>query len=119
MGGGGHGSSVVTSGPNGLLLVFHWAPFLCQCWVHFGLHLGVILGADFAILLLFAARFTRRPSNEVVFFQDVFLVDLRVGPGMGGQAAVPRSRPVYGGVVKPHLAPEAGGNPTRSHIFRI
>ncbi len=119
MGGGGHGLSVVTSGPNRLLLVFQRAPFLCQCWVHFGLHLGGILGADVATLLLFAARFAHRPSKEVPFFQDVFLVDLRVGPGMGGQAAVPLSRPVYGGVVKSHLAPEAGGNPTRSHIFRI
>ncbi len=28
---------------------------------------------------------------------------------MGGQAAVPLSRPVYGGVVKPHLAPRDWG----------
>ncbi len=84
-----------------------------------GLHLEVILGGEFATLLFCAARFAHRPSKEVPLFQGVFLVDLRIGPGMGGQAAVPLSRPVYGGVGKPHLAPEAGVNPTRSHIFRI
>ena len=69
-GGGRHGSSVVNSCPNLLFRVFEQAPFLC----HFGLHLGFILGADFATRLLFAARFAHRPSKEVPFFQFLFLV---------------------------------------------
>ncbi len=100
-------------------LFFNGLPYCVTVWVYFGFHFGFILGVEFATLLFFAARFAHRPSKEVPFFQDVFWVDLRVGPGMGGQAAVPLSRPVYGGVVKPHLAPENGGNPTRSHIFRF
>ena len=75
-GGGRHGSSVVNSGPNCAFWgrVVEQAPFLYNCWVHFGLHFGVILGAQFATILFFGRpRRQQGPPNRYLSLKVVFV----------------------------------------------
>ena len=91
-GGGGHGSSVVNSGPNLLCRNFEQAPFLYHFWLHFRLHFGVILEAQVATMLFFGRpRRQQGPPKRYLFLKVVFVWIFGAPPppwgGVGGWGA--------------------------------
>ncbi len=101
--------------------------YACACFVRVcHCRLGSILGSIWEsfwepsspLYSFWAAQVANRAPKLGPFFKDVFQLIFRVRTG-GGPGTSSAKGPEVGGVVKPHLAPETGGKPTREYIFWI